>query len=373
MSGTVRALFANEGDLGGQVLGHVTIEENLRRGMSARNDIDATFVRLPPMPRAASLAAAQLPVLNGLDLDLKIPRWHAVQAVRARRLVERSLAVRSADVLYVDSHTIAFGLGKIMRRIPTLVSVDATVQQWQEQGLWHTARPWSPAMLAPSVAVERRTFARSFAVVAMSEWSAAGVRAVHPDTRVEVIHSGVDVERFHPAEIRQPRDRPRLLFVGGRFAEKGGDDLLDALHGLLGISVDLDVVTRAPLETRPGLRVHSLGNDDPRLPELFRQADAFVLPSHADAVPWVLVEALASGTPPIVSDVAALPSLVGDAGVVVPPRRPDLLRQAVVGLLGDESTLEHRRRRSRRIAEERYDVRGQGARLAALLLEAAGR
>ena len=94
------------------------------------------------------------------------------------------------------------------------------------------------------------------------------MRRAAPRARVLTLCPGVDTARLHPA-ARAPRERSRVLFVGGRFAEKGGYDLLDALAEDLGHAVELDVVTGDPLPERPGVRVHRLEREDRRLLELY--------------------------------------------------------------------------------------------------------
>jgi len=77
----------------------------------------------------------------------------------------------------------------------------------------------------------------------------------------------VDAAEIRRGIGRRERARARVLFVGGRFAQKGGEDLLHALDGLLGEQVELDLVTPAEVAPRPGLRVHRLESADPELLE----------------------------------------------------------------------------------------------------------
>ena len=118
------------------------------------------------------------------------------------------------------------------------------------------------------------------------------MRRAAPRARVFAICPGVDTARLRPA-ARLPRERAQVLFVGGRFAEKGGYGLLDALAEDLGCSVELNVVTGDPLPERPGVRVHRSEREDPRLLELYQQADVMCLPTRGDSLGWALIEAMA--------------------------------------------------------------------------------
>lgn len=70
-----------------------------------------------------------------------------------------------------------------------------------------------------------------------------------------------------------------------------------------------------------------------------RQADVFVLASHADSNPLVIPEARAAGLPIVATRVDGIPESLdgGDAGLLVPPRSPDALANAIVGLLLDSA------------------------------------
>jgi glycosyltransferase involved in cell wall biosynthesis len=109
--------------------------------------------------------------------------------------------------------------------------------------------------------------------------------------------------------------------------------------------------------------VHRLQADDPDLVALYQQADLLCLPSHGDAVPWVVLEAMATATPVVASGVGAIPELLDGerAGVIVPAGDVAALRAAVTGLLGDPDRRAELGARGRALAEERYDARRQSA------------
>jgi glycosyltransferase involved in cell wall biosynthesis len=66
-----------------------------------------------------------------------------------------------------------------------------------------------------------------------------------------------------------------------------------------------------------------------------KQADVFVLASHADPNPLVIPEARAAGLPIVATRVDGIPESLdgGDAGLLVPPHAPDALANAIAGLL----------------------------------------
>jgi glycosyltransferase involved in cell wall biosynthesis len=236
--------------------------------------------------------------------------------------------------------------------------------------LWAPLRPHSRAMLAPSLALERRSLRAAAFVLPWTEWARAGFAAEAPDARYAVHNPGLDLETFRPV-AHEPRERPRVLFVGGRFVEKGGQDLLDAVALLGGDRLDLDVVTFEDIPERPGMRVHR-NVPRPRLLELLQQADIACLPSRADAFSWAVLEAMACGVPVIAARTGGVSELLGEgeAGILVAPRDPRALAAALTRLLDEPGLRDELGRAARRRAEGSYDARRQTARLVELMLAA---
>lgn len=79
--------------------------------------------------------------------------------------------------------------------------------------------------------------------------------------------------------------------------------------------------------------------DAPRadLAALYSGARLLALPSHYEGFGLTALEAMACGTPPIVSDRSSLPEVVGDAGLLVDPGDPDALADALRRLLTDDA------------------------------------
>ena len=332
----------------------------MRAGLTAEPAVQVQFEGLEEMGRLSrALAYRPLPLLAEHGLDPRTLRWHAVQSLRARRELNRLLRARTPDVLYVHTQSIALFTGAIMRRVPVVLSVDASVRAWSQMPAWAETRG-GERQVRPSVALERRALRGARLVVAWTEWARRGLLAEEPEANVIGHHPGIDLDYWRPA-AREPRERPRLLFVGGRFAEKGGFDILAALQGRLGSAVDLDVVTRDDVPQAEGVRVHRLDPASPELLRLYQQADLLVLPTYGDTNPWVLLEAMACGTPAVSSDVGAIPELLdeGRAGTVVPHGDRDALAGALDALLADGSRRARLGAAARERCEQRYDARRQ--------------
>ena len=88
-------------------------------------------------------------------------------------------------------------------------------------------------------------------------------------------------------------------------------------------------------------RVHFVGHTE--TPEAYlEQFDVFVLPSARDAMPLVVLEAMANSIPVVATRVGGVAEVVGDGetGVLVPPDDIDALRAAIVRLLADPALRE---------------------------------
>jgi glycosyltransferase involved in cell wall biosynthesis len=198
------------------------------------------------------------------------------------------------------------------------------------------------------------SFERADLVAPVSEELAGHLRALAPSATFEVVPNVVDVEAFGPstagarpggaapaaAATTSPAasPAPRLLNVAALAEKKGHRHLLAALAELPEATLDVvgDGELRAGLERLAGElgvadRVAFLGERPKQeVAELMRGADLFVLPSLAENLPVVLIEAQASGLPAVAADVGGVSELVDDAaGTLVPPADPAALAAAI--------------------------------------------
>ena len=176
--------------------------------------------------------------------------------------------------------------------------------------------------------------------VAWSQWAGnilvkeCGV----PPDKVSMIHVGVDLELW-PFLPQNPSLRPQILFVGGDFERKGGDLLLKVYRDHFSANADLHLVTKQPPATlAPGVSVYTdLSANDPRLRQLYAQADLFVLPTRADVSSIVALEAMATGRAVISTRMGGIPDIVRDGvtGLLIDPGDEIGLANAMEALLSD--------------------------------------
>ncbi len=197
---------------------------------------------------------------------------------------------------------------------------------------------------------------------------------------IKLIPSGVDLERFRPAE-RAARSRTapfRIATLSGSVADAGVGDVIDALRYLrdvdllVGLQVSADGPPRLPeaeLETYArgrgmAARVSFTDRiDGAALADFLRSADAVVCTPWHDSTAGVALAAMACGLPVIVSAVGALVDVVADGmtGIHVPPRAPRQIAYAVETLKSDPAFCA----RLGRFGAERAAARYGWARIAA--------
>ncbi|MDD9741389.1 glycosyltransferase [Marinovum sp. SP66] len=190
--------------------------------------------------------------------------------------------------------------------------------------------------------------------------------------KLHIVHCGIDPARYDPAPRQGP---PHLTFVGRLAAVKGVPVLLEALSilkgELPGLRVTLigDGPERARLEQDAadlGLRdmVDFAGyRSQSEVARALKVTDALVLPSFAEGVPVVLMEAMAAGRPVITTGVAGVSELVehGKSGFLVPPGDAQRLAQAIRAVLADPDRRVEMGRAGRTRVVEDFDIGKEAA------------
>lgn len=210
------------------------------------------------------------------------------------------------------------------------------------------------------------------AVIAVSEATRRDLidrLGLRPD-RVFVAHEGLDHSLFQPVR-RRLVDGPYLLFVGSEHPRKNLVVLLRAFARLktdrrwqrlrlvkVGAAGSGEAPFREP--TLAALRELGLADQvtfteevpDADLPAYYSGAECLVLPSRAEGFGFPPLEAMACGCPVIVSTAGALPEIVGDAGLQVPPDDVEGLHRALRMLLDDAALRRTLRDRGLRQAQD---------------------
>lgn len=206
-----------------------------------------------------------------------------------------------------------------------------------------------------------------------------------PEEKIKVVHLGVDhsFRRACREEIEAVRskyrlDSPFVLYLGGLAVHKNVPTLIRSFSSVKERNPDHKLVITGTkrwgyAEVFKEIERSGLQNDviflgyvpDSDLPALYSAADVFVNPSIYEGFGLPTLEAMACGTPVVSSNTSSFPEVVGDAGIMVDPARPDLIAEKINQVLSDDGqkkrlvsmgTERAKRFTWKRCAQETYEV-----------------
>jgi glycosyltransferase involved in cell wall biosynthesis len=159
---------------------------------------------------------------------------------------------------------------------------------------------------------------------------------------VRVVPNGISTAEMVP--VAPNPDAANILSVGEFRHIKGTDVLLDALAELHRSGRRVSLAIAGDGEEGPALRdqvarlgltdaVRFLGHTPAR--QAFSHGRLLVVPSRADSLPYVVIEAGGAGIPIVASGVGGIPEILGPDASMVPPENPARLAQAIGAALDD--------------------------------------
>jgi glycosyltransferase involved in cell wall biosynthesis len=169
-----------------------------------------------------------------------------------------------------------------------------------------------------------------------------------PPNLVRVVHNGVTDDEFQPIVVSQGASD--LLFIGELRLLKGVDVLIAAIKQLAqeGRSIERRKVTATIVGNGPdraqferevakdglGEQVQFVGAKPAR--QAFSLGRLLIVPSRAESLPYIVLEAAAAGVPMIATQVGGIPEIFGpDVGALVAPGDPAALAQAISQAMQD--------------------------------------
>ena len=312
-----------------QALGQITHGKNLKQNLAHESDIEAVW---------------GLPSWEAEGIAARVDNWTVKAGLQARNAVRDMQREKPVDALLFHTQVTAVLAQDWMRKIPSIVSLDATPLQYDSLGEFYDHTPGTGSAEKVKYWLNQRCYQTARHIVTWSDWAKEGLIKeydVCPE-KITTIAPGVTLSDWQRPEERtlQSDDKAcvRILFVGGNLDRKGGHLLLQAVRHLHRESypVELHLVTKDSVEAEPGLIVYNdMQPNSDRLKQLYHDCDIFCLPTRGDCLPMVLAEAGATGMPIVSTDVAAIPEIVqdGETGFLVPPDDVDALITALRRLI----------------------------------------
>lgn len=218
-------------------------------------------------------------------------------------------------------------------------------------GTHHTFRERHP-LIERFPGIMRDAYDRVERHIAVSPAAEGLIAKYWPEAKMDIIPNGIDTDRFNPAgeKIAEFDDGvPTILFVGRMDPRKGAKYLLMALPYLEKAVANYRLVivgsgwmsryydSYVPHQLRHRVRFMGPASSEDH-PRYYRTADVFCSPATGgESFGIVLVEAMASGVPVVASDIDGYRWVIepGNEGILVPPKSPRHLAEALAALIND--------------------------------------
>ena len=267
--------------------------------------------------------------------------------LRAWRYLKRRLA--GYDVLH-DNQSLSYGIWALSRRAPTVATIHHPItvdRRWAvraETSIWRKLQQWR---WYSCVGMQKRVVKRLGPLVTVSEAARRDIAREFgiPAGRLRVVPNGIDTALFRPLP-GIPREPGRIIATNSADTPlKGLAHLLAAVAGIrrsrnhfklvvIGAPKKNGAVEKLVCELGIGPWVEFTGRiGAEELVRHYARAAMAVVPSLYEGFGLPAGEAMACGVPVISTTGGALPEVVGDAGLLVPPADPAALAAAICRIL----------------------------------------
>jgi len=223
--------------------------------------------------------------------------------------------------------------------------------------------------------IEKRCIKSVDKIVAVSDFTKKQIIKTYKvlSSKIETVYNGTSLYRcnFTKGELEETKRqfelpiKPIILFVGRiGTPRKNLDLLLKAFKEVLEKTDAILLVVGKGDQTEAKKLAESLGIiknvifagfvDDTTLKKLYVLCDIYVCPSILEGFGLTILEAMACGKTVVASNTAAIPEVVGDAGILVEPKNPDALAEAIIDLLNNENKRKKLEKQALKRAHEKF-------------------
>ena len=230
---------------------------------------------------------------------------------------------------------------------------------------------------------EEKMLARAKKIIAVShftKWELTHYYKI-PQSKIRVIHNGVDVNKFAPAlakrkikeELGFNPDDLAIVSVGRLYARKGLFTLIESMPAVIKRFKNTKFIIsgKGQSDEMHKLIVHAekLGvknniiftgyYPDKKLPKLYQAADIFAFSTFYEHHPFAILEALATGLPVVTTTVGGIPETIesGKNGFLVEPFNPQQFSEKILYLLEHPAEAAEMGRLARKTIVDNYDWR----------------
>jgi glycosyltransferase involved in cell wall biosynthesis len=332
--------FVNE-----NTLGHTSYLPRFVDALNSHPEWGCSAIRVDATPLPQELRGSEKGIrgLSRLGLDWQITRWRrAASANAAAQLTALSKSAR-IDAIVVNTQSVGLDIPRMFPGIPCWVALDATFEELARSRWFRPTRlaGWfHPITLRWLRQREKLLFSHAQGFLPWSRVAAESLRREYKIRSTQIHQLPPSLEDPAPAPYSSRRNtKPNILFIGGDFKRKGGQQLVEVWRTFFRNQSNLHIVTREEVVAEEGLHVHrGVEAGSARWRELWNTADVFVFPSHMETFGIVLIEAMAFGVPIVSANTGAAQDLLEDglAGILLDSPLASALQGAIQGLISDK-------------------------------------
>jgi len=335
--------------------------DTMSRAFTERgHQVAAVSSGLPARETVGDVELFRVPAVNVLErwLDVPYPIFAPSLVSLLRREIQRADVVHVHGVLYAGSLCSLYWSSLLRKPLVVTEHVGFVpyrsrfLNSVQKMALWTTAQMF---------------LRRADAVVTYNSSVRSWMHTMTPyPERLRFVPNGIDTKIFRPAESAEEKraarlqfgikaDGPIALFVG-RFVEKKG---LDTLLRLTDTDFGLVLCGSGTLPAIADQGRITVLRNIPHdcMPEVYRAADVFVMPSRGEGFPVAIMEAMSCGLPVVAVRDTSYQIYVTDTEMVQTDPNPTSLHAGLTCVLSlDDSELQRRRAAARKRAIEEFSL-----------------
>ena len=256
-------------------------------------------------------------------------------------------------------------------------------------GITFTIHPHAFGLFSRNQKSVKRELEHATQIVTISKFHRKYIQDLCPDIKsdkINVVYCGMEAERFQPQSIPTGERPVQLLSIGRLTEKKGFEYLISACRNLAdrGLEFKCQVIGGGDLKHELQKKIVELqleefvelagSKSQQQVIQAYQESDIFVLPcvvasdGDRDGIPVVLMEAMACEVPVITTPVTGIPDLVlhEETGLLVAERDVDGLTEAIQRLICDSGFRTQLGRQGRRTVLEKFDVKKNVSKLAAI-------
>ena len=321
-------------------------------------DEDIPVYRLPCLDLYNPADPFRIPALRELMNPLNLTEWIGVSTMgfpepftfglRAYRFLRNRLGMY--DIIH-DNQSLSYGLWALNRRMPAIatihhpITVDRRIAIQSVPAAWEKMKQWRWYSF---LGMQKRVARALPRIITVSRSARDDISRDFkiPRNKFSIVANGINTRLFHPVDGIK-REKNRIIVTNSADTPlKGLFFLFQAVAELVATeNVHVTVVGEPKKDGNILKLVSELGIghlieftgriDNRRFVEHYARATVAVVPSVYEGFGLPVGEAMACGVPVISTTGGALPEVVGDAGILVPPADSAALATAIRQLVGD--------------------------------------